>query len=227
MHHQTHPPAPTSIGTKFRPDGGYRRFPGNTVVAMVEPESPIRQALDQIRAILDEPLGSFVTFLPPDSWHMTAFELLLDELRQPELWSRFVDLDAPVEETDRILRAAVSQVPPPEVTMVGGVIRFQPGVACDLRSVDDETERSLRAYRERLSDVTGIRTPSHPHYRFHLSLAYVTTPPPSGAMAAIAEALTSAEQVLVDLGPFRLGKPSFRCFNDMSAFTTSRIEGSP
>ena len=35
-----HTPAPAGLGTKFWPDGSYRRFPGNTVVAMVTPGSP-------------------------------------------------------------------------------------------------------------------------------------------------------------------------------------------
>ena len=155
---------------------------------------------------------------------MTAFELLVDEVRQPERWSRFIELDAPLEQTDAVLRAAVDAVPGPEPTMVGGVLRAQPGIVFDLQPIDAEMERALRSYRERLSDVTGVRAPDHRDYRFHLTLAYLITQPPLEAMGAIAGALIEAEHLLADIGPFTLERPSFRCFSDMSAFEVERTD---
>ncbi len=224
MHLPPHAPVPAGLGTKFWPDGRYRRYPGNTVVAMVEPGSPVWAALGRVRAVLDPPLGPYMTFLPPDSWHMTAFDLLLDEVRRPERWSRFLDLDAPLTEADTVLRAAVEAVPPPEPTLVGGVLRAQPGVVFDVHPVDADMERALRSYRERLSDATGIRAPDHRDYRFHVTMAYLITHPPIDAMATITAALTEAEELLAEIGAFTLERPSFRCFSDMGAFLPQRSE---
>ncbi len=224
MNQLDHAPRPAGLGTKFWPSGAYRRYRGNTVVCMVESGSPVHEALHRVRAVLEAPLGPYVTFLPADSWHMTAFDLLLDEVREPERWSRFLPLDAPLEDADALLRPAVESVPVPRPELVGGVLRAQPGIAFDLRPVDADMEHSLRSYRERLSDATGVRAPNHLTYGFHLTLAYVIRQPPIEAMPPITDALSRAEQVLTGVGPFTLQPPDFRCFSDMSTFVTERSD---
>jgi hypothetical protein len=117
-------------------------------------------------------------FLPPDSFHMTVSELVCDQVRIPQKWSRYLSLEASLEQCDRFFiskacpdKGRVAAVPPP----TGFRMRYKficEQATIQLEAANAETEESLREYRHHISEATGVRHPHHDRYKFHISLAY-------------------------------------------------------
>ncbi len=211
------------VGTRLWPDGSLRRYPGNTVVCMVERDSGIALALEEAADILEAATGHHCAFLPASSWHMTILPLILDERRIEEEWTRFVSLNAPLEEVDRFFTEAVaSTVSPGEIRMRPRCLRTYDGILLALDPADRTTEAGLDSYRERLSEVTGVRFAGHSSYEFHITLAYDIVHPGATEQRKISEAISKAERIVGDVDTFVLCKPELRFFDDMGAFRLSR-----
>src|SRR5262245_53622902 len=95
------PPSPAGLtGGKFNPDGSVRRFPGNTIIFHLSTDSPLQVLLRALYNKLDNAadLRHLYTLLPPDSWHMTIFEGVCDEVRRPGYWPSDLPMNASLEE---------------------------------------------------------------------------------------------------------------------------------
>lgn len=210
-----------AVGTKFHPDGTFRHFPGNTVVSMcvdVEPLfSELIWAQEQFKAL---PFAERFAFLPPSSFHMTVFELLCDQVRDPDHWSTLVPADAHITEADRILHDAWQKVDPPsEITMEFERIGLGLGLTLRLRPKDEEVAGMLKKYRDDLSQATGIRFPNHETYKFHIGLAYNLIPLTDEQRAVFEKTRQAVDERLLErVRYFTLPAPQFVKFHDMSAF---------
>lgn len=171
------PGAPTpSVGTKFESDGGARFFPGNSIVSNLAQQSTQHELLCRMQDDAKrESFGESLTFLPPSSFHMTLFDLVCDQIRQPEHWSSKIGLDAPLSEVDAQLARWLEPLSfPQRLSMkVDCVGRLEIGLHVLLEPIDNEVERELRNFREGISRTTGIRHPDHETYPFHITLAYM------------------------------------------------------
>jgi hypothetical protein len=220
------PPPPADVGRKFHADGSVRAFPGNTIVCHLPADGPARMALMRVYDRLAALPARWHALLPPSSWHMTVFEGVCDQIRDPVRWPADLPLDAPLAAcTDLFaarLRAVRFGIAGPIRVAVGGVIAVHGGfLGVTLEPADPEQHLRLRSLRDRLSAVLGLRVPVHLGYRFHLTLGYQIdwlTPDEQRAMAEVCHAATAH---LLEAAPvFELPVPSFCTFDDMHAFPT-------
>lgn len=214
------------VGRKFHADGTVRRFPGNTIICPVGPDAP---QYDEICAVQTRALarrfGPKLAPLPPSSFHVTVFDGLCDEERVPEHWSSRIPLDAPLEETDRLLSEWLAPLRGPErLNMeLAGLGSFEVGLNLELRPADEVSAAGLADFREAVARATGIRHPGFERYAFHLSLAYLLYELDGEELADYRELAAETEARLAQsFGVLELGRPQLTFFEDMFAFLLSR-----
>jgi hypothetical protein len=164
-----------AVGTKFHEDGQVRHFPGNTVVShILENNQLFNEVIWAQSEIMRLPFSSKYSFLPPHSFHMTVFELLCDQVRDQEHWSGSMDMTVDLRETDMHFENAVNPIKPPKrILMKYDGIRVERNPSIRLAPADEKESATLRAYRNELSEATGVRFPNHDQYKYHISLAYL------------------------------------------------------
>lgn len=212
-----------SVGTKFHADGAVRRFPGCSIVCRLSPLMPQFARLEWVQAYSrDEFFAKKLAFLPPDSFHMTVFDLICDQRRVPENWSEMIPLDAPLNEVESTITLALESLEFPRRRLrmrFGGLGPFHTTLHVLLDPADWATRKALAGLREEISRVTGVRHPTHDGYRFHVSLAYLLQPlstqDKSDFLSYTAEIESRLEAVFSTL---RLGQPELVLFEDMHDF---------
>lgn len=214
------------IGKKFHMDGSAALYPGNTVVSDAMPETKAYQVMSECLAMLEGAgLSELFIPLPRDSYHMTVIRGVNDLVRDAAYWPEALPADATMSAADDYMTAAISRVENP------GVMRMRFGEAkinaedfrISMLPADDEQEKLLRAYRDRVADAIGLRLPGHDGYTFHITLAYTWQLPDEKQAQVIGElkrrmdALLSAQPV-VELHP-----PHVAYYRDMLSFSAQRI----
>ena len=214
-----------AVGSKFYEDGQVRRFAGNTIVSMLPSSgTAFGEALWAQGEAMRLPFARKYAFLPPASFHMTVFELLCDEAREPERWSRLLPVSAPLEEADVLIAERAAAVRPPE-RIVMRFERIELGWAASIRLVpaDDAVAAGLRRYRDELAVATGIRFPNHDEYGFHCSLGYVIEELAAEEREqADALARAVADRLSGTMREVELPTPRVRFFDSMHAFHADR-----
>lgn len=211
-----------AVGTKFYEDGTVRQFPGNTIICFVDPDSEtFRLSVwlqEELRRQLPPP---GIALLPVSSLHMTVFQLVVDEVRQPEKWSSHLPLDAPLADTDAFFMRVVPGVPAP------GSFRMRyrrlkvegSGISIRLEPADDEAESAIRQYRADLVAATGVRFPDHDDYEFHISLAYNILRRTDAQEAQLTAFVQRVDAIMqAAFGIFETGQPVLTFFDDMFRF---------
>jgi len=208
-----------SAGSKFWPDGTPRHFPGNTIISFVAAQSAEAHLLARTVDHLRESVADDFVVLPPSSWHMTVFELLCDQVRDADHWSRFLDADAPLSAADEFFAERVPTViAPSRLDMRSRCISVgSAALGVLLEPADQVTTDALHRYREELAIATGVRFPNHDSYRFHITLAYRLSPPTSNTQQQIDAAIQRADIDLDDRG-FEIAQPVLTYFSDMTDF---------
>ena len=212
------------VGIKFHEDGTVMPFSGNTIICFVAPDTPLLGELLWMRETLQAlACADHIGFLPPSSYHMTTFELLIDYWRQPQRWTPALPLDAPIARTDVFFQQVVPRVPAPESFLMRfSSVRPETPATLNIEPADEATALALRAYRDGLAEATGIRFPNHDTYQFHITLGYVLVDFDETAAAERDAVLrTINDRFRASLRPFRLGPPQLVFFNDMAEFTLS------
>lgn len=166
--------ATKNIGRKFNEDGSVRFFPGNTVISKIHEDSEIYPLIREIRQSFVAAMPEKYAYLPEASFHMTVIQGVCDEDRKPELWTSRLSLEAPLVQVDDFFEKQFAQVRPlghprmvfDRVDTANDIIivRFKPAGIGD--------QEKLKAYRDQIADLFGIRFPDHDCYGFHVSVAY-------------------------------------------------------
>ncbi|PJF26696.1 MAG: hypothetical protein CUN53_06865 [Phototrophicales bacterium] len=210
------------VGEKFHADGSVRQYPGSTIICFADPESALYQAGVSVQnALSAQPFGHKFALLPPSSFHMTVFSLILDAQRVLPLWSAFLPVDTPLAQMDQFFIERVATVAPPDnfrmcMTYIGGK-----GLSFRLSPADEDTYHALHGYRRRISEATGVHYPDHDTYEFHMTLAYNLIVLTDDEKRAFAEwKLNLGEALRCDVGVFDTGAPHLTFFDDMFAFLT-------
>ena len=82
---------------KFKENGEFNHFPGNTVVANLYTKQDLMEVVDIIQSRYRElPFIDKFTLTPRNSIHMTVIELLCHENRETDFWSSNLPLDTPL-----------------------------------------------------------------------------------------------------------------------------------
>jgi len=215
-----------AVGTKFHAGGSVRRFPGSSIVCAVGQDSTLADELEWIqRASEARSFGPKLAQLPRSSFHMTAVDLICDEVRTPEHWSSHLPLDTPLDEVDRWMQLRCSGVvfPAPPRMRVARLGPPDTTVHLQLDPADDTTAEALQTFRDRIAEVTGVRHRVHDVYRFHISLSYALEVFDAADRAAFQAFGDEVMQRLGrTLGEVQLGEPQLVFFPDMGSFPTRR-----
>jgi hypothetical protein len=212
---------PMWIGHKFEPDGKLLPFPGNTIICHLDPTSQLYQALLGLYdALKSQDFADLYVLLPPESWHMTLFEGVSDQIRKRSSWPADLALDSSLSECTSLLRSKLVDFdlgtnPPFEMT-VDGYDPLTEGIALKVVATTAAEDGRIRGVRDRLSKHLLMRHPGHESYSFHISLAYLLCRLDQEQLDKLASFLKTYQSRLPQR--FELGGPEFCVFNDMFAF---------
>jgi hypothetical protein len=198
---------------KFVNSGEFNRFRGSTVVCMVPADSDFHSSLRAMqRIIADSALAPYYALLPPDSFHMTLFDLLHEKS-----WDY-------IDRADQVDWLAVheeirSHIPPAMLAPEVGFDMAFDQVPEDLhrvalKPVDAAAASALAEWRSRAEQLT--QRPAAAGYQFHVTLAYRLRPMKGDRVLAQA-ALLQAEMEALQSPP-RLSRPRLVRFENMSAY---------
>lgn len=217
-------PHPAAIGQKFDNSGRVLRFPGNTFICHIDPESVAHAALTRASlALKSGPLADGFTFLPPSSFHMTVFEGVCDQHRADDRWPKAMASDCDLTSVTQSFEAAVEGLVPPQSHYIRPTGIFG-GFSVAVSGATDADETSLRRVRQALRVATTILREDFETYDFHITLAYNLR----WFTRAEAESIMDlSDSVFADLAAaspeIRLGPVEFCTFEDMHAFVPKRI----
>lgn len=225
---------------KFDENGVVRPFGGNTVVFDTDKASPLFLTMLRIQVELQRHFGASITCLPPDSYHMTLFEMANQQDRVRGLWPPSVPLDASVDECTKKLTAILKSARlsfPEKVSMKIDHNRplslpkeHKPGsqsaFIIPLLPYASEDAEILRSARDQLSQISGIRAPNHDTYGFHTSMGYRIKPMSADAYAMFK---TYYKKWLGEIdqaaGKISFSAPAFCAFEDMYQFNPLVVLG--
>lgn len=213
------------VGEKFNADGSAHLFRGNTVLCHVEPESDTMKLLKRFQqAILAQPWVKNYAMLPPSSYHMTVFDLVCEDVRNPEDWTSLLPVDASLETVDEMVHEKWKDVPaPPQPKVMLDCLDIGDYITLRLRPKDAASNKALRNYRDALSELFGVCHPNHESYFFHLTYAYGITSLDEGEKQAIDAFVKEWTLVLKEgLSAIELKPPALCFFDDMTHFAPSR-----
>lgn len=216
-----------NIGNKFEPDGSVRAFPGNTIISFIDHDAPIFALFAHVRAMLQESGASdCFSFMPDDSIHMTVFEGVCSQWREPQLWTNLLPTDAPLEDVDKLFEAKFRQAPklgPVRMRAVG--VKSDGGYGISLLPRTQEDAARLAAYRDAMSALLGIRFPGHDEYKYHISICYGVKAPTAQQEEALDRFEGRAAGYIAAQGmEFDVAEPYMTYFRHMFAFEKARFE---
>lgn len=216
----------STIGSKFYEDGRVRRYMGNTVVAPVYPSCPAHAVMCNIRQmVIDAGLDSHFILLPEDSYHMTVISGVNDQRRMEKRWPPNLPMDLPMEEVDDYITRAVESVPPLGKSRMcfDKVSNGKGAFTIHLRSADEEQEKILRDYRDRVAEAIGFRLPGHEKHPFHISLAYTRIVAEGEDVAREERLVEQINAYIATIPPFEIDPPYMAYYDDMLAFSREKI----
>lgn len=217
--------APASTGQKFTASGEALRCPGNTFLCPIPPETPAHAALTRAQdALRAGPHASAYRFLPPDSFHMTVFEGVIDYRRGGDAWPEGLDSSTPVDAVTETFAARCDGAKLPATAGLAVCPRgLFGGYSVQVSGATDADEAALRALRARLRDLTGISRADFDRYAFHITLAYPLrwlTEDEAATIVALSDAILAGLCAAAPTIP--LSTTAFCRFDDMLAFVPLR-----
>lgn len=158
---------------KFKANGDFAEFRGNTVVANLYNNEEVMEVVEMIQSEYRKfPFIDKFTLTPPQSIHMTVHELLCDQNRQKDYWSDHLDLDVPIDETTEYFAKQLDVFPLVDEDITMEVEKM--GITnLVVNPADEASDERLKEIREYISKQTGTRFPNHDSYQFHISTGYL------------------------------------------------------
>jgi hypothetical protein len=208
-------------GNKFDHDGNIQSYPGTTVICHLPQDSNLWQALAALQAeIRKQDFASFFVFLPKSSWHMTVFEGVSDRNRKPGVWPKDLALDASLSSCRSLFEERLKSFRPsiqlPIRMKVTDFEPLKPGIALQVRPIDEAQNHALRTLRNEISELLGVRFPQHDIYSFHISLSYSLERFDKVEHDMVRLYLDDCMKRLPKI--FELGVPEYCIFEDMFGF---------
>jgi hypothetical protein len=166
------PPRPAWSVDKFDDAGRVRRTPGLTTLCHVDRGSDAFAALVAMQDHLKAgPHAGAFAFLPPESFHMTVFDGVIDYRRGPGEWPEHMPADAAVDAVEADWRARLDGLTLPKRFAIRAT-ELMCGFSVSVTGASRTDEAAIRAARDALSEKLGLRRANHETYRLHITLAY-------------------------------------------------------
>lgn len=209
---------------KFKENGDFNLFKGNTVVANLDDQVHVLEVVSAIQNMYRElPFINKITLTPPESIHMTVIELLCDQNRQQDYWSKDLPLDMPIEEIDTYFGKQLEHFPllneriQMKVTGMGRQnILLEPA--------NEDTRVRLNTIRDYVWKKTGVKFPNHYDYQFHITVGYIReelTPEESEIFKTQIEKVT--QYVLKSMPVVNISRVDYTTFNSMARFEPYKV----
>lgn len=204
---------------KFKSNGDFNAFAGNTVVANLYDNEQVMTAVFALQELYKTlPFIDKFTLTPPQSIHMTVMELLCDQNRQLDFWSKFLPLDLPIEKVSAFFGEKLSHFPlkNESLTMkVTGIGRQN----ILLEPADEASRQRLEDIRHYISITTGVIFPNHNNYQFHITIGYIREELTADEQVYFDDFRDRAVQVLLEhLTEVNIHRIDYTTFEDMTAF---------
>ncbi len=212
---------PDAVGRKFTPDGQPVTCRGNTAICHVDKKSHAFAALVAAQDRLKGgPLADGFTFLPPESFHMTIFEGVIDYMRSADRWPGHLPTDAPIDTVTEDFAARLRNIGLAQRLQASPIGIFG-GFSVQMTGADASEEALLRLTRDQLQEATNLVRPDHETYRFHITLGYNLRWFSAEEAEAIIALSDEVAQELVARAPrITLGPVEFCAFDTMHHFET-------
>jgi hypothetical protein len=218
---------PIGVPAKFSPEGIVQRYPGNTTLCHVPPDSPLLSGMRAVHdALSSHPnLSKRIHLLPPASWHMTILDGVRERECEPGMWPPGKDKQPLVESTKDFaqrlkqlgLELGKEGLAPPYHMRTRGFDPAVVGIGLEIEGATAGEEKRMRRLRDRIADTLGFRAPNHERYGFHMSMAYllrhIDGVEREELNKVFAQHLPAVQQ------QFELGAVEFCTFENMYAFT--------
>jgi hypothetical protein len=209
------------VGKKFNEDSSFRKYPGSTIISKIKFntfESNILKECQQ--CFMELPFANKFSFLPQNSFHMTVFELMNDQVRTPEIWSKYLHLETPMTEVDNFITKVWNDIEKPEkIKMRITGCKVASVIVISLEPSTSEDYQLLKDFRDITSEKTGVRKLNHDEYKYHISFAYKLEELDYEESLLINEIISVVnERLLKDIPYIELKSPELCFYNDMSEF---------
>lgn len=204
---------------KFNANGDFNRFLGNTVVANLYDNEELMDVVATLQKIFSGlPFKHKLTLTPAQSIHMTVMELLCDQNRQPDYWSKFLPLDLPIEQVSAFFGRQLCHFPLKEEDITMRVKGLGELTIC-LEPANEASRQRLGAVRQYISYQTGVFFPNHTSYQFHITFGYCHQELTPEEAILMARCQTEASELLLkQLTQLTISRIDFTTFEDMTAF---------
>ncbi len=214
-------PLPPAVGNKFHADGTVRFYPGNTVICHLDAQQAFHTHLvDFCQRLKQLGFAQKLTFLPPETYHVTLICGIDDQMRGVHGWPRDLPLDAPLAVghaffAARLRTFCLRERPPYRLCAAD----FKPtgsDLVLNLQAASAPEAYRLRRLRSDLADTLGLPVPK---LTLHFTLGYLVAWLTSQEEHRLQlEKLAFLERVCRDGLLIELGLPEYCQFRDMFHF---------
>lgn len=214
------------IGKKFDKAGKVMHYPGNTVVADIVPGCSAYDVMTHLRQmVIDAGFADTLCLLPEDSYHMTVIRGLNDYVRKDTHWPEKLPKDAPMEQVDDYISAAIARavLPGPARMKFHKVLPQSGCVIIQVVPADEEQAKILKDFRDRAANEIGLFLPKHDEYKFHISLGYRLIIPEGEEAERFDAMIAEMDKYIADKPVFSTEPPYMAYYSDMYAFSPVRI----
>ena len=205
---------------KFKENGDFNHFPGNTVVANLYQNEKVMEIVEVIQAEYKKlPFIDKFTLTPEGSIHMTVIELLCDLNRLPEYWSKDVSLEAPIEWISEYFAEKLPIFPllNEDIVMKTTAMGNQNIL---VEPADEKSAQRLAEIREYVSQNAGVKFPNHDNYQFHISVGYLREELTVEEEKIFTDLKNQLSQILLEKLPtITIRRVDYTVFEDMRRFT--------
>lgn len=211
---------PNLTKVKFKENGDFNTFRGNTVVANLYTNDALMEVVNHVQAEYRKlPFIDKFTLTPNGSIHMTVIELLCDQNRLSEYWSKDIPLDMPIDDVSDYFGETLPDFPlaNEEIVMKTTAMGNQNIL---VEPADEQSAKRLEEIRTYVSENAGVQFPNHFNYQFHISVGYLRVPLTEEEDRLFDEVKADLSKYLLEKLPtITINRVDYAVFDDMTKFT--------
>ena len=158
---------------KFDHNGKPLPFPGCSIISKIPLKSDLFYEIKllQLKYKNLSPEKAY-TYLPETSFHMTLFDCCNINTFNTQYWPKNIVEDNNFEKIAYVLSKRIKNLKFPDKFDLK-LNKLFGGYSMILEGNTKKDEKIIRDYRNKLSDLLGIRFENHETYSFHITLAYI------------------------------------------------------
>ena len=158
---------------KFDHNGKPLPFPGCSIISKIPLKSDLFYEIKllQLKYKNLSPEKAY-TYLPETSFHMTLFDCCNVNTFNTQYWPKYIVADNNFKKIAYVLSKRIKNLKFPDKFDLK-LKKLFGGYSMILEGNTKKDEKIIRDYRNKLSDLLGIRFENHETYSFHITLAYI------------------------------------------------------